>query len=389
MKSSLTQTGILALTCGVALVTAAPLSSTKASPHTGSYTIEVSRDWDALRAAISKQSQKGVQKRVSYDPYNLDYASYWFANITAGGLPADVLLDTGSADLWLVNPDAGSDATSGVTTWDPTQATDTTALSGETFDIGYGEGGNGVSGPVYQSEVCLGSACTSMAVGSATTDQGLGTFPRSGIMGLAFQGGNSVRPDQQLTFMESLAPTLDEPIFVTNFSPEGSTSQISFGAIDFDYVAPLQEITVDSSSTATYPYSWSYTDVQYASEGTVLGTFDVVFDTGGPMTSAAEAIVRGYYANVPGAVDVNGDASSWTAPCGATLPDLDLTLGTASLVIPGFRFYNGDTATTGDCTIWFVKENSATRGVIGDPFFCEHVVVFNQDASTIQWGNQA
>lgn len=387
MKYSFTTAGLMALVYGSAVTVAAALPTERSATTKTAHIIDVHRDWDGLRAKVARKlTQK--HKRQSNGTY-VDYSSYWFANITAGGQPGSVLLDTGSADLWLVDPSAPSDATSGVQTWDPTTADSTTQMDGETFNIGYGQGGNGVSGNVYQTNVCIGEACTNVAVGSATTDQGLGNFPRSGILGLAFQGGNSVSPDKQNTFMESIQDTLSEPIFVTKFTSEGSTSQIAFGSNPFDFVAPMQEIQIDSSSSGPYPYSWSFTGVNYAKDGQSLGTFDVVFDSGGPMTSAAEDIVRGYYNGIDGATDVNGDASTWTVPCGTQLPNLDLTLGSAILTIPGEKFYNGNTATSGDCQTWFVKENSATRGVIGDPFFTEHVVVFNQQDSTISWGNQS
>lgn len=386
MRYSFTTEGLMALAFGTAVTFAAALPRPVESAVGGSHVVEVYRDQEAFHAAILRQTQNGPQKRATTDPYNLDYSSYWFANITAGGLPAQVLLDTGSSDLWLVSPNAGSDSTTDVQTWEPTTATDTTLMAGETFNIGYGTGGNGVSGDVYQSTVCMGTACTIMSLGSATTDQGLGSFPRSGIFGMGFQGGNSVRPDQQPTFMETLAPNLDQPIFAMKLAPQGGTSQISFGAINFPYSGDLQQI---SCVDANYPNSWSYSGVQYSKDGQALGTFDVVFDTGGPMSSASEDIVRGYYNGVTGATDVNGDASIWTVPCGTPLPDLTLQLGTTTLTIPGDKFYNGNTATSGDCQVWLVKENSPTRAVVGDPLFAQYVVVFNQNDATIQFGTQA
>lgn len=380
MKYSLATISLYSL-AGSAVTLAAALPKSSRTPT--SHIVDVHRDWDALRAAVERSARTSSAKRSVYGPSSLDYAGYWFASITAGGQPAQVLLDTGSADLWLVAPTADPDSTNGVTTWDPAAASDTTQMSGETFNIGYGQGGNGVSGDVYSTNVCIDQACATMAVGSATHDQGLGNFPRSGIMGLAFQGGNSVSPDKQPTFMEALVPGLDAPIFVTKFTTDG-TSQIAFGSNPFDS-EPSQTISVDTSDAAPYANSWSYSGVQYAVNGNNLGTFDVVFDTGGPMTSAAEEIVRGYYAAVQGAVDVNGDATSWTVPCGTALPDLTLTFGDATATIPGSGFYNGNTSTTGDCTVWLVKENSATRGVIGDPFFTTHVVTFNQNDATIAW----
>ena len=380
MKYSYTASGLLALAGSTATLAAAV-------PKGAHHIVDVHRDLDALQRAVDAHT-KPHSKRDATDPTSLDYGSYWFANITAGGLPAQVLLDSGSADLWLVSPTASSDATDGVTTWDPTQAQGVTAMDGSTFSIGYGQGGNGVSGPVYSGEVCIGEACTTMAVGSASTDQGLGNFPRSGILGLAFQGGNSVSPNKQPTFMEAIAPSLASPIYVTKFTPD-SSSQIAFGAQPFATSGDAQTVTVDTSDSAPYPYSWSVTGVQYSVNGNSLGAFDVVFDTGGPMSSAAEDIVRGYYGTIQGANDVNGDASSWTVPCGTALPDLNLDFGGATATIPGSRFYNGNTATTGDCQTWFVKENSATRGVIGDPFFAQHVITFNQNDGTISWQDQA
>ena len=378
MKYSLTTAGLLALTGSVTMAASIPRSK-------GTHVINLKRDEVAYKTAIARQSGNSTVKRENDGGIGLDYSGYWFADVNVGGQNVQALLDTGSADFWLVPPTDDSSVTQGVETWDPNTASGTSLMSGYSFNIGYGQGGNGVQGPVYQAPVCMGSACTNMAVGSATYDQGLGTFPRSGILGLAFQGGNSVSPNKQNTFMEAIQGKLDSPIFVTKFSA-GSDSQIAFGGIDFNYQAPLQQISID---TQRYPYSWSFVGAQYSVNGQSLGSFDVVFDTGGPMSSAAEGIVRGYYAQVPGAQDVNGDASTWFVPCGTTLPDLRLDLGSALLIIPGFRFYNGNTATSGSCQTWFVKENSATRGVIGDPFFAEHVVVFNQQAQTIQWGNQA
>ena len=381
MRYSIGTSGLLALGLSSVAVNAAAVPKAEAS---AAHIVNVDRDWDSLFTHVNDtRGHRGHhQKRAS----NLDYAGYWFASATAGGKGVSVLLDTGSADLWLVNPSAPSDATNGVQTWDPNGAQGTSIMSGYTFSVSYGQGGNGVSGNVYKTPVCIGSSCTTMAVGSATHDQGMGNGVRSGILGLAFKGGNSIRPTQQPTFMESLVPSLSQPIFVTKFTPQSGSSQISFGSNPFNYVAPLQQITID---TTKYPNSWSFVGVKYEKNGQSLGTFDVVFDTGGPMTSAAESIVRGYYNGIAGARDVNGDASSWTVPCGTKLPDLTMHLGNALLIIPGQNFYNGNTATSGTCTVWFVRENSANRGVIGDPFFTRHVVIFNQNAKTIQWGNQA
>lgn len=389
MKASLSSAGLVALVYHTTISFASALPSDFASrSEKKSFVFDVHRDWEAARTSMkfalpSFSSPDDLIEQTT----PADWGYYWFMNITAGGYEVNVLMDTGSADLWLLTPHSGPDSIDGIMTWDPERASNTWKMEGEHFNLGYGTGGNGVSGDVYATEVCVGEACTYMAVGEASHCQGLGGT-RSGIMGFAFKGGNSIRPEQQQTYMESLLPQLDEPIFVTKFAAEGGDSQIALGSNPFDFQPPLQHLTAQSGASDQYPYSWSYSGVQYFKENEYLGTFNVVFDTGGPSTSARIDIVRKYYDGIPGARDVNGDGSSWTVPCGTPLPDLYMNFGEAFVIIPGFRFYNGNPATSGDCDVWFVKENSPDRAVIGNPFFAQHVVIFNQEDSTIHWGNQ-
>ena len=115
-----------------------------------------------------------------------------------------------------------------------------------------------------------------MPIGSADSITGIspGTF-QSGIMGLAFIGGNSVRPDPQPTFMEAIQGALPQPVFVTNFKMDGS-GFLEFGNVDSSlYTGDL--VTLQADNTTTYPASWSSEGVQYVSGGQTLGTFDIVF----------------------------------------------------------------------------------------------------------------
>ncbi|KAJ3496926.1 hypothetical protein NLG97_g2296 [Lecanicillium saksenae] len=388
MRNMISSTGLLAwaahATC--ALATALPQSE-KLNSREQAYVVDVHRDWNTIKTSLQSEKQSSSKNVRDTGVSGADWNYYWFMNITAGGQPVSVLMDTGSSDLWLRPPNSGPDSLDGVQTWNP-DTPQSWKLDGFHFDLSYGTGGNGVNGDVYVTDICVGNLCTGLEIGCASHCQGLGDS-HSGIMGFAFSGGNSIRPTREPVFMEAVSSKLDQPIFVTKFAAEGGSSQIAFGSNPFNFVPPLQNLTAQSSSSDRYPYSWSYSGIEYYKEGQHLGTFDVVFDTGGPCTSAHIDIVRRYYNGIPGARDVNGDGSYWTVPCGTHLPDLTMHLGDALLIIPGWRFYNGNTQTDGDCMVWFVKENSDSRGVIGNPFFAEHVVVFNQAESTIHWGNQA
>lgn len=97
----------------------------------------------------------------------------------------------------------------------------------------------------------------------------------SGIIGLAFQGGNSIRPDRQPTFMEALLPTLYQPVMTTNFKMDGS-GELGMGVVDHGkFNGSLT--TIRANNLTTFPSSWSVENVTYASGGVDLGLFDVVF----------------------------------------------------------------------------------------------------------------
>lgn len=244
---------------------------------------------------------------------------------------------------------------------------------------------------MYSDNFALGGVSVpDMPIGSATHLSGIspGTF-KSGILGLAFRAGNSAKPVQQPTFMEILQEQghLDDPVFVCNFKTGGG-GFIEFGKLDSSlFQDELSMIQASNSSSGKYPGSWSSEGVSYVSNGKNLGSFDIVFDTGGPGTSGPIAVVRKYYEGVKGARDVQGDGSQWEVDCDGEMPDLEFHFSNgATGKIPGNKMISRE---GGKCTGALVKENSATRGLVGDAFFDSNVVVFNQRDATISWAPQA
>lgn len=316
----------------------------------------------------------------------VDYLGYWFVDIKVSNQFVHPIIDTGSADLWIMSPLLPPNTTAGLPLWDPNDSTTDVKLDNESFSIGYGEGGNGIAGPVYLDSVTIGPfSVPQMAIGSATYDQGF--FPGevgSGILGLAFQALDSVRPDKQKTFMEVLQDSLPEPIMTANFFLDGNGT-FGFGTIDHDaYTGDLVKLAIDNITT--YPGSWSVENVSYSANGKHLGTFDMVFDTGGPQTTADKETVYAYYDMVPGAVDILGDGKGWNVPCDAVMPDLKTNFpgSEASYVIPGSAFLQVDFG-NGTCQSWFVVENSRVRGLSGNAFFMTHYVIYNQAEPSVSW----
>ena len=97
----------------------------------------------------------------------------------------------------------------------------------------------------------------------------MGNTGYDGIMGLAFKYGNSIRPDQQPTFMENLQQYVDQPVFTTNFHDDDSGT-IEFGYVDTAlYTGDLQ--TAPCDNTTEYAGSWTIDSVSFSSNGKSLG----------------------------------------------------------------------------------------------------------------------
>ena len=145
-------------------------------------------------------------------------------------------------------------------------------LTGETFNIGYGDG-SGASGYAALESVNIGGATVpNQAIGVANAIEGgaVGNSGYDGIIGLAFKYGNSIRPDQQPTLMENLEQYVDQSIFTTNFHTD-NTGTIEFGYVDTAlYTGNLQTFSCDN--TTDYPGSWTVDSVSFSSMGNSLGS---------------------------------------------------------------------------------------------------------------------
>ena len=172
---------------------------------------------------------------------------------------------------WLYGTEVPANELGGQTQYDPSTSSTFVNLTGETFDIGYGDG-SGASGYAALETVNIGGAIVPhQAIGVATAVRGgaVGNSGYDGIIGLAFKAGNSIRPDQQPTYMENLQQYLDQPIFTTNFHND-NTGTVEFGYVDTAlYTGDLQTFSCDN--TTGYPGSWTVDSVRFSSNGQSLG----------------------------------------------------------------------------------------------------------------------
>lgn len=178
--------------------------------------------------SISKDKRVPDTGTVGADPEN-KYDSRYLAEVNIGTPPQKLQLDfdTGSSDLWVFSTETESDEVSGQTLYNPGQSSSAQQLNGYTWSIGYGDKSTS-SGDVYTDVVTIGSlSVNNQAVESAqqvssafTQDPG-----STGLLGLAFDNINTVKPNKQKTWFSNIESSLSLPLFTTSLKHQASKSQ--------------------------------------------------------------------------------------------------------------------------------------------------------------------
>ncbi|EIN09402.1 acid protease [Punctularia strigosozonata HHB-11173 SS5] len=251
----------------------------------------------------------------------------------AVGTPAtsyNVILDTGSSDLWLADSNCFLGCES-IATFDTTSSSTFRNLS-TTFDITYGSGR--AAGSLAQDTIQMAGFSVSDQIFAVCDEvsSGLLNKPASGLMGLAWQ---TIASSGATPFWQQLAANSlwDEPVMafqLTRFlndskaqtlEPGGSftmgftnsslyTGEIEYqsipsGAVSY-WILPLTDITVQGNTVTLPSGSSSYSAI----------------DTGTTLVGGPEDAIAAIFAQIPDAVAGTGDyAGYWMYPC-----DTDVTV---------------------------------------------------------------
>lgn len=143
------------------------------------------------------------------------------------GTPAQKVMmniDTGSSDFWVYSSETPPEILNGQSIYRPEKSRSAKRLDAAIWSIRYGDG-SWSSGNVWIDNVSLGGLrikgqaleSATNASKSLTTDAAM-----SGILGLGFSKGNTVKPDPQLTFMDTARPHMRAPLFTANLNYHAS-----------------------------------------------------------------------------------------------------------------------------------------------------------------------
>jgi len=349
----------------------------------------------AVQAQRVELAKQGVLASVPQTVEDFDDLEY-LGNITIGtpGQPFLVVLDTGSSNLWVPGPTCKANGCSAKHHYQSGQSS-TYVANGKKWTIQYGSGD--AAGTLVQDTVSFvgdGGAMLNVpntVFGEATKiSQDFAQDPMDGILGLAFTSlaVDNVVPPLINAINQGL---LDMPVFTVWLEHDGPVNGanggvFTYGGLDANNCGPI--IAYQPLSSATY---W-----QYSVAGIALGSYkytkkqDVISDTGTSLLGGPAAQVKAI-AKAAGA-KVDNEQGTYDIDCGATPPDLIITIGTQD-----YHIQSTDMVVQyqqGQCFFGIFPFDFGGAGpswILGDPFIREFCHTFDLQQQRIGFAqsNQA
>ncbi|KIJ65164.1 hypothetical protein HYDPIDRAFT_131498 [Hydnomerulius pinastri MD-312] len=363
--------------------------------------VRTAEDWGAWakterEALMSKYGATPPQKRSQGTNLitNQNADSSFYGSLAIGTPPVsfDVILDTGSSDLWVADTSCQTGC-SRIAAFDSTTSSTFQNLS-QPFSITYGSGA--AAGSLAQDDVQMAGFSVPNQVFAAVNQvsSGLLNSPVSGLLGLAWQ---SIAASGHTPFWQTLASSgaWTEPVMAfqltrfinaTNAQPTepGGTFTMGFtnsslytGNIDYQnvpstptyWILPMTSMTVQGNAVTIPTGSASYSAID---TGTTL--------VGGP-TSAIQAI----YAQIPGSQPGTGNWEGYyTYPC-STEVNVAISFGGPSWPVSPADFQLTQISNS-QCIGAFFELNtggSAPSWIVGDTFLKNVYSVFRYSPPSV------
>ncbi|KZP34386.1 acid protease [Athelia psychrophila] len=319
---------------------------------------------DFVRAKYGRPTLSSKRKRASTAAVaitNQDYDASYYASISVGTPPQsfNIILDTGSSDLWLASSECTS-CPSSSPQYTASSSSSSTSSSSQPVSISYGSGD--VEGTLVTDTVTLAgytvSSQTLLAV--VQTSASLLSGGVSGILGLAFQALASTGAVPLWQAMSNAddwsAPMMG--FYLTRYiDDESATTTEPGGVLTLGgtntslYTGAIEYINMPANIEASY---WllevSGVTVQGSSVGIATGSSAIAaIDTGTTLIGGPSADVQKIYAAIPGSVALTGQfAGYYGFPC-TTQISLSLAFGGTSWPINPDDMNLGQTETQGQC----------------------------------------
>ncbi|KAF8386398.1 hypothetical protein PRIPAC_75540, partial [Pristionchus pacificus] len=336
------------------------------------------------------QKEELRASRTSFDagfPQKVsDYSdAEYVGNITIGtpGQAFEVILDTGSANLWVPDSTCSGGATNPCAKKHKFQSSksSTWVKNGKAFTISYGTGS--AKGFLGQDTVRFGTDAGALAVPKCTFGQAtsIAAFFKNdvidGILGLAFQSlaVDNVKPP----FIEAIDQKLvSQPLFTVWLEHEGNKQNVpggiyTYGAIDTTNCGAV--IAYEPLTSATY-YEFKMKSISAGTSSNTKG-WQVISDTGTSLMSGPTDVVEKLAAAVGAKYD-KAYGLYMLSSCTATFPDLKIEIGAKTYTIGSKNMIFPVTATK--CAYAMDAFNGGAFGpawILGDPFIRQYCQIYD------------
>ncbi|GAA6010143.1 hypothetical protein JCM11491_005360 [Sporobolomyces phaffii] len=294
-------------------------------------------------ASASTQNEKraGTVELTSYQD------SEWYGEIDVGTPPAgfSVVLDTGSADLILAEPNCNG-CKSNTPGYSPSSSS-TASSSSQNFQITYGSGS--ASGTLVSDVVSIANYTEqSQTFAACSTLNNIVDGELSGILGLGFKtiASSGATPLVQALAQDGKLPenvfgfAFETHTFTTASSPTAPGGTLTIGGVDTSaYSGSINWIEV--VQPAGY-WSIPLQDISISNQSLGISVSQVVIDTGTTLIGVPSSIANTIYSQIPNAQSITLDGASgyYSFPCSQTVR-ISLKFGGQEYPIEPSQFNGG------------------------------------------------
>ncbi|KAI0312909.1 acid protease [Amylostereum chailletii] len=357
---------------------------------------EVAR-WHKERAENKFGSGSSISKRSSgfnlIGNQNSDTNYYGSIAVGTPAVAYDIILDTGSADLWLADNNC-ADCDTDLVKYDSSASSSFANVSG-TFEITYGSGQ--ASGSLASDIVQLaGMEVNNQVFGVCNTfSSGLVDAPVSGLLGLGWKGISSsgATPLWQ-TLYESNA--LDSPLMafqLTRYQNASNANTLEPGGT-FTLGAVNSSLYTGDIDYQDLADSTGYWTVQLSNVSVNGATLDVgsgsasyaIVDTGTTLVGGPSDQIAALYAQIPNSAALTGDYDGYYSfPCDTDV-SISLSFGGPSWPIAASDFvFNrlSQSSCVGAFFVFSTSSSSSPQWILGDTFLKNVYSVFRASPASV------
>ncbi|OAA50549.1 vacuolar protease A [Metarhizium rileyi] len=327
------------------------------------------------RADVMFSSKAPQVKEGHPVPVNNYLNAQYFSEITVGTPPQTfkVVLDTGSANLWVPSKSCSSIACYLHATYDSSSSS-TYQKNGSSFEIKYGSGS--LSGFVSQDVVSIGDLkIKGQDFAEATEEPGLafafGKF--DGILGLGYDtiSVNKIVPPFYQMMKQKL---LDEPVFAFYLGSGEEGSEAVFGGVDKEhYNGKIEYIPLRRKAY----WEVDINSIAFGDEVAELEETGAILDTGTSLNVLPSALAELLNKEIGAKKGWNGQ---YTLECAKikSLPDITFNLGGSNYSLPASDYI---LELQGTCVSTFqgmdIPEPAGPLIILGDAFLRRYYSVYD------------